>query len=220
MSTIDFSQLSEADKALLIEQLENEKKVKREKRESDKKDYEEIKEGVVTDTFAFLKEVSDDLTASKDEVFKAFDGLLSIKKSILNLSDADMEKQQTHTFSNSKGITITIGNNVVDGYDPELLTAGVAKVNNWLDSKTTDENQVFVGMIRDLLRPNKQNVLKASRVLELGKRAKEIGDVELIEAVELLMESYKPVKTSTFVKASFKNEKGKQQWLALSMSMA
>lgn len=212
--------MTEAQINEVIAAAEKKKKELREKRESEKGAYDDLKEEVVSENFAFLKLISEGLTESKDRVFDNFKDLLDLKKSILGLTDADMERQQTHTFSTKSGLRIIIGHNVIDGYDEELATAGVAKVNQWLDSQTTEENRVFVSIIRDLLRPNKDGVLKASRVIELGKRAKEIGDVQLIDAVGLLIESYQPKKTSTFVKASFKDSKGQTQWLALSMSQA
>ena len=64
---------------------------------------------------------------------------------------------------------------------------GIDKVNDWLGKLAKDdESAILVGFIRDLLKPNKDGVLKANRVLELSKKADEIGDKELIEAVKII----------------------------------
>jgi len=75
-----------------------------------------------------------------------------------------------------------------------------------------------VGMVRDLLKPNKEGVLKANRVLDLTRKADELGDPELIEAVKIIRDSHRPDRTSTYVKAMYKDEKGERQYLGLSMS--
>lgn len=218
---IDFNALSEEDKQALMQQLEVDKRRKAEERKAAKLTYDELKNDVVDTVFDYLGGISKGLTEAKQHVFNDFKTLLEMKQELYEISNEAMEKQQSHTFSsqdNSKGVTI--GYNVVDGWDGELVTAGVDRVNRWLDSKTNEENRLFVGLVRDLLKPNKDGMLKASRVLELGKKAREIGDTALVEAVDLLQDAYKPVKTSTFVKAYFKNEKGETLWMALSMSQA
>lgn len=204
----------------VIAAAEMKKKELKEKREEDKKAFNELKETTVTEMFDFLQDVSFDICSAKRRVFDNFADLLNMKQQVYGLNDEDFEKQQSHTFTNEAGVSIKIGHNVIDGYDDDLLNAGTMGVNKWLDSKTTPESAVFVSMIRDLLRPNKEGVLKASRVLELQNKAREIGDSMLIKSVEMMVEAYRPVKTSSYVKASFKDKKGQIQWLALSMSQA
>ena len=218
---IDFNTLSEEDKKNLMTQVEADRKRKAEERKAAKETYNGLKNDVVDTVFDYLGGISKGLTEAKQHVFNDFKTLLEMKQELYEISDEAMDKQQSHTFSNEENTkSITIGYNVVDGWDGELVTAGVDRVNKWLDSKTNEENRLFVGMVRDLLKPNKDGMIKASRVLELGKKAREIGDSVLIEGVDMLQDAYKPVKTSTFVKASFKTDKGETAWMALSMSQA
>lgn len=204
----------------IIAKAEQKKKEMAQQRAADKQAYNDLKEETVTHVFHFLSGISETIGKAKERVFENFKDLLDMKMSVFELSDEDMLKQQSHTFTNEAGQSVKIGHNVVDGYDEELLNAGTQGVIRWLESKVTPENKVFIGMIRDLLRPNKEGVLKASRVLELANKAREIGDTALIKSVEMMVEAYKPVKTSSYVKASYKNEKGETVWLALSMSQA
>jgi hypothetical protein len=75
-------------------------------------------------------------------------------------------------------------------------------------------------MIRDLLRPDRNGMLKASRVVELYSRAVKINDEELIKHVQTIQEAYVPKKTTTFIKAKYKDDDGRDIWLNLSMSSA
>lgn len=218
---IDFNSLSEDEKRQIKEQLDADAKKKADERKAAKIIYDEMRHDIVSDTFTYLQSVSKNLTEAKKNVFDSFQTLLELKKEVYGIADDAFELQQTHTFSNNDNtMSIIIGHNVIDAWDMELVNAGVSAVNNWLSEKTNEDNKPFVKIIRDLLRPNKDGVLKASRVLELGKNAKEIGDKHLIDAVDMIQEAYKPQKTSTFVKALFKDDKGNSQWLALSMSQA
>jgi len=107
---------------------------------------------------------------------------------------------------------------VVDGWDTDLANAGISGVNDWLAKRITEESKPFIDIIRDLLKPNKDGLLKAPRVLELHNQAEKIGDRELIEKVSMIKEAYRPAKTTTFVKAKFKDADGNNKWLSLSMS--
>jgi len=115
-------------------------------------------------------------------------------------------------------MSIIIGHNVIDRWD-ETVSAGVEFVNKWLNSLAKDdESAVLVDMIRDLMKPDKEGQLKANRVLELAKKADEIGNADLKEGVRIIRDAYRPAKTSTFLKAKYKDELGRDQWLPLSMS--
>lgn len=218
---ININDLSAEEKAALAAQLEEDKQRAAACLKAQRQCYDELKDEVIAKEFHNLQLLSSDIGDSKQAIFKSFETLLKMKQELYNITDEQMELQQSHTFTSTDGRrSIMIGHNVVDGWDQEMVTAGVGKVNDWLASKATKDTEMFISIIRDLLRPNKDGVLKASRVLELGKKAREHGDGALIAAVDMLQDAYKPIKTSAFVKASFKNDKGENQWLALSMSQA
>jgi hypothetical protein len=218
---MDINNLTKEELAALEAQLAARKHAEREKETQEREALKELTYEFVDAFFPKLVEVAKNLTLSKGEVFDGAHNVLSLKKSVYGMSDEAWEKQQTHTLSSRKcDKTIIVGYNVVDGWDKDLAAVGVDGVNKWLSGKLNENNKELVEMIRDLLRPNKDGLLKANRVLELYNRAVKIGDEALINHVRSIQEAYIPQKTTTFVKAKYKDEDGRDIWLNLSMSNA
>ncbi|MDR2806277.1 MAG: DUF3164 family protein [Dysgonamonadaceae bacterium] len=218
---MDIKDLTKEELTALEAQLEARKKGEKEKEIRERETLKQLQHEFVETFFPKLIEVAKNLTLSKGEVFDGVRNVLALKKTVYNMSDEAWEKQQTHTFSTQKcDRTIIVGYNVVDGWNRDLAASGVEGVNQWLSGKLNESNAELVEMIRDLLRPNKEGLLKANRVLELYNRAVKIGDEELISHVREIQEAYVPQKTSTFVKAKYKDEDGRDIWLNLSMSNA
>lgn len=211
---VDLSDLTPEQKQQLAQQLAAEEKVKEEKRKSEKQTYAHLRDVTVEKVFAKLQAVSIQLEKSKQEYYDEFNALLELKGSLFNLKDG----QKSHDWSNADGtVTITTGFNSIDFWD-DTKSVGLVKVNNWLDGMVTEENKSFVKIIRELLKPNQKGDLKASRVIDLVNVADEIGDPALIEAVKILMESHKSVKSGTYIKASYTDENGEKRSLPLSFS--
>ena len=82
---------------------------------------------------------------------------------------------------------------MTDAWDETQAQAGVEKVNNWLEKEMDDNKKHLIGIIRGLLKPNKDGVLNSKRVMSLSCEVKKIGDAELIEAVEQIVEDRKSV---------------------------
>jgi len=219
MERIDINQLTPEQREELIAMIEAEKVAKREKERKEREAYEQLKDAQVRATFRELQQISSNLELAKRKVFEDFETILKMKKEVFGISDDRMLSQESHTFSTTDGaISIIVGHNVVDSWD-ETVSIGIDRVNQWLTKLAKDEESaVLVGLIRDLLKPNKDGMLKANRILDLSKKADELGDRELIEAVEIIRAAYRPSRTSTYVKARYVDEQGKKQWLALSMS--
>lgn len=219
METIDIAKLSSEQKQQLMAQLEAEERQKRERQKREREIYEQLKDSQVRATFKELQQISSHLERAKQKVFEDFDAILKMKKELFELTDDRMLSQESHTFTTSDGeVSIIIGHNVIDSWD-ETVSIGIERVNSWLKKLAKDEESaVLVGLIRDLLKPNKDGVLKANRILDLSKKASELGDQELIDAVELIRDAYRPTRTSTYVKARYMDANGQKQWLALSMS--
>ena len=219
MSEIDIKNLSDEQRQELLAQLKKEQEAKQEKKKADRKDYEELKGMAIQESFALLGGASGHLLDVKKAVFDLFDDVLGLKKTIYELSDEQMAKQESHTFTSEDGkVSIIIGSNTVDRWD-ETVDVGVERVKQYLktlavDKKTGD----LVDMITQLLKPNKDGVLKSNRVLDLSKKADEIGDPKLIDAVKIIKDAYRPSKTSTYIKCKFKDKSGKDQYLPLSFS--
>lgn len=221
MSQINIENLTAEQKAELKQQLEAEEKNAKEKKLRERKTYEQIRDAQVRTTFKKLNNISSELEKSKNMVFDDFKAILDMKRELYEMTEDKMLSQESHTFTTSDGtISIIVGHNVVDGWD-ETVSIGVEKVNQWLTMLARDdESAMLVGLIRDLMKPNKDGALKANRILDLKNKAKEVGNKQLLEAVELIEAAYRPTKTSTYVKAKYKDERGQWQWLALSMSAA
>lgn len=218
---MDLSQLTPEQKQELLKQLAAEKQAEKLQKQAEKDAYKALQSEYVDTFFPRLENAQLMLAEIKKTLFDTMKDVLSLKQKVYELSDLEMERQQSHSISNADfSKTIILGSNIVDDWDQEMASAGVARVNDWLTKKMTDTNIDLVGIIRELLRPNKDGVLKANRVLELRNQAEKIGDTELISAVSIIQESYRPKKTTTYVKAKYRNQNGQDVWLSLSMSNA
>jgi wobble nucleotide-excising tRNase len=218
---MDIKDLTETEKAVLLRQLASELRAKKEKKQGDKETLNMLTHEFVEKYFPILEATGKRMSEVKGHIFDDSKTILELKKEAYELSDDAMLRQQSHSLSTENcDKTIIIGHNTIDGWDESLAASGIDKVNKWLASKMTDENKDVIDMVRDLLKPNKEGLLKANRVIELSNRASKIGDPILIEAVGELQKAYQPRKTTTYVKAKFRNEDGQDVWLNLSMSNA
>ena len=216
---IDIKLLTPEQREELLNQLRSDIDAQALRKKRDRETYEELKSMAIKDSFDLLATASKLLIETKDSVFENFSDILTLKKQVFGLTDEQMERQESHSFSTQDGkITIILGANTVDKWD-ETVDVGVLMVKDYLKTLAKDEaSGHLVGMITVLLKPNKDGVLKANRVLDLAKKASEIGDAKLIEAVELIRNAYRPTKTSTYIKVRFKNDKNEDVYLPLSIS--
>jgi len=216
MDAIDYNKLTPDQKRALREQMDAEERATADATRKMREDYETLKDEQVKVSFKRLQNISMALEEEKVDIFNQFGSLLAMKKELNNLTDEQMELQQSHTFSSSKNdISLIIGSNVIDGWTDDV-NIGIQGINDWIDTKITDPDDRAI--IRTLLKPDKNGVLKASRVIELSNEAHKRGDKQLIKHVDFVQSQYRPVKTSTYVKAKYKDANGVWQWLALTMS--
>jgi len=212
--SVDFKTLSAEEKEQLKQQLLAEDKAKAETRKNEVMAYHALKYITVDTVFQKLTRLSSQMQLDKSDLLSEFKSLLETKNELYGVK----EDQLSHNWtSEDNERTIITGYNVVDSWD-ETVSVGITKVNAWIESKLNDHNQEYIGIIRDLLKPNKEGVLKASRVLDLQNHAEKSGDEALIDAVKIIREAHRPVKTGTYIKAKYKDEDGNWQWLGLSMS--
>lgn len=216
MENLDYSKLTPEQKQALRQQMLDEERAEREKANKIKSDYEALKDEQINVSFNYLKKLNINLEEIKVDIFNQFGSLLAMKKELYSLTDEQMELQQSHTFTNKANtVSIIIGSNVIDGWTDDV-NIGIQGVNSWIDSKITDPDDRSI--IKTLLKPDKNGILKANRVLELSNEANKRGDQELIKHVNFIQSQYRPQKTSTYVKAKYKDANECWQWLALSMS--
>ncbi len=216
---MDLKNLTPEERFALKQQLDADERAEKEKRKKEVSTYEQLKDAQVRASFWQLQHISSELEAAKDKVFEQFKAILDMKKDLFCLTEEQMLTQGSHTFTTLDGnSSVIIGHNVVDGWS-ETVSVGIGKVNEWLAGMAkNEESAMLVGIVRDLLKPNADGVLKANRILDLSKKAAELGDVKLIEAVDLIRDAYRPKRTGTYIKAKFKNEHGESVFLPLSMS--
>lgn len=211
--TIDISQLTAEQKRELFEAMKEEEKAKEKRKQEEREKYKNIVAEIVEKNFKNLKEVSEMLSEIKKAVFEDFETALQMKADLYGIK----EKQQSHTFTTVNGMSITIGHRVTDSFDDTVHT-GIEKVKGYIAKVTAGEKAELEELINLLLKKDKNGNLKASRVLELERIASKVDDEELKDGVQIIKEAYKPLKSSTFIEAFYKDKEGKKVYIPLAMS--
>lgn len=214
---IDIKNLSPEDKKLLLQQLEEEQKTAQREITEKRNKYKENVERDVTELFPLLKSASETLAKVKQAVYNRLQKLV-IEKAIVFEREED---QYSHSFSNKEGnITIIIGYNMIDGWD-DTANTGMAKVNDYLKSLGKNkEARILVDSITKLLSKDSKGNLKASRVLQLKQIADKTENKEFIDAIQIIQDAYRPVRSKEYVRCLYKNEMGEQVILPLSITDA
>jgi hypothetical protein len=212
---MNIENLTQEELVELSAKLEARKKEYEKKIQEDRETYKKLVSETVLNLWSELEAVSGRMMVAKGLVFESFEDALKLKKDAYGIKD----NQQSYTFSTEDGKrSITIGHRIVDRYD-ETVTAGISKVKEYVKSLAKDEaSAALVDTILNLLKPNKDGVLKASRVLELEKLANRVNNAEFTDGLRIIKEAYKPTKTCQFVTVKYKDEKGAEHTLPLSMS--
>lgn len=161
-----------------------------------------------------LKMLSENISKVKLFAFESLKTLLDLKCKAYDVKDT----QQSHTFSDNKGNTISYGFRIIDGWD-DTVTAGIDKVREFISSLAKDEaTGKLVHAVNQLLKKDAKGNLKASRVLELTKLAEEFNDPNFTDAVNIIRQSYKPQRSAFFIDASYTDAQGKKVNIPLSIS--
>lgn len=212
---MDLSKLSTEDKAKLLSQLENEKKAEELKVKEDRETYKKLKDEVIRNTFDGLKAISEAMLIVKEKTFDNFKEVIDLKNNLFNVKS----DRQSDTFTSEDGsISIKIGNRLYEGWADEV-EIGVQKVKDYLKTLAKDtESGILVETVMKLISKDRKGNLKASRVLELEQMAIKSGSSELIEAINMIKEAYRPVPSVQFIEVKYKSDDGKEISLPLSMS--
>ncbi|MEC5393956.1 DUF3164 family protein [Bergeyella sp. RCAD1439] len=199
---------------LPAEELQAELDRRNQEKAEDRKAYKELVNNELTQIIEPLKVVEMHLSESKLYVFESLNTLLDLKSKVYGVKDT----QQSHTFTDDKGNTITYGFRIIDGWD-DTVTAGIEKVREFLQSLAKDEDSSkLVQGINRLLKKDAKGNLKASRVIELTKWAEEINNPTFTDAVNIIRQSYKPQRSAFFIDASYTDAQGKKVNIPLSIS--
>lgn len=215
MQKIDLNSLSADDRKALMEELAAEQKKAEELVKTKREDYKKLVDEMVRESFDPLVTLSQTIKDAKDLVFSNFETVIALKAELYGVKDS----QQSHTFTSEDGtISIKMGNRVVENFD-DTLSAGIEKVRNYLSTLAKDtESAALVETIMDLLKKDAKGNLKASRVLELEKLAGRVQNEEFSDGIRIIRESYRPLKSCHFIEVRFKDDKGREQTLPLSIS--
>ncbi|MDX9703903.1 MAG: DUF3164 family protein [Candidatus Auribacterota bacterium] len=214
MQEIDVNKLSPEQQEALLSQLQERQKEEKRRQREEREEYRKTVDETIPELFIRLNYASEVLANIKKLVFDDTAHLIDLKNSIYGVKDS----QQSHTFTTTNGFSITIGYRVIDGWD-DTVSAGVELVKNYLATLAKDENSSkLVETIMSLLKKDAKGNLKANRVIELQKLAATTDNDDFQKGMNIIMEAYKPKRSATFVEASWRDDKGKDHSLPLSIS--
>lgn len=212
---MDITKLTAEQRAELKAQLEAEERAEKQKRQDDIDAYKQSVDEFVRTTFERMKRVSDMMRSEKDSVFTAAETLISLKDELYNTKT----DRHSNSFTSADGmVSITLGKRTNDGWD-DTVNVGVQKVTDFFKSMARDEEMAaLTEMVMSLLARDKKGNLKASRVLQLREVARKSGYSDLMEAVDIIQQAYKPVESVEFISVQYKDENGVKQTLPLSLA--
>jgi len=219
MTTIDIKALSpEQIKELLNqaspEDLKNTLQEKEKNKEEDRKAYKDLVNTAVPSLVGTLLGLSQDLSILKVTIFEGLKTLLDLKQDAYQVKQG----QQSHSFTDDQGNGISYGFRVIDGWD-DTVNAGIDKIKEVVESMAKDENSAkLVSVINKLLKKDAKGNLKSSRVLELRQLAVELNDEKFNDAVKIIQDSFKPVRSAFFIEAYTTNPQGKKVYIPLSIT--
>lgn len=210
---IKLEQLTAEEKKRLFEQMEDEKRREEEAKQEKREEYKKLVSEITLKAFRKLSEASNNLREVKRQVFEDYKTILELKDELYGIR----ENQQSHTFT-SEDVSVTLGRRIVDNYD-DTVHAGIEKVKKYISELTDGQGKEIEKILELLLRKDKNGNLKASRVLELDKIAKEVDNIDLTDGVRIIKEAYKPEKTAYFLEASYRDkETGVKKMVPLSIT--
>lgn len=185
------------------------------KKDEDRNTLKEMTDKAVREAFQVLSVMSHNLSVVKGTVFQDFKSLIELKKSVYNVKD----EQQSHTFTSKDGqYRIKLGYRVYDRWD-DTLDAGIAKVREYLDALATDAATAeLVNIVNTILKKDSKGMLKANRVLDLVKLAKDSNSPLFKDGVAIIQAAYAPEKSSYFIECEFKDDKNAWRSVPLSVS--
>ena len=187
---------------------EKQEKAERERKAKDDRDaYRSLAATTVDEVFPKLQELSPALADAKRSTYEAFAGVIDTKTEVIGLVAPG---QRSHSFLGKNGDKrIIVGHYQRDGWD-DTVEAGICKVKEYISSLAGDEKtRELVDIILDLLSKDRAGNLKADKVLQLEKYTERIDNDTFSEGVAIIKEAYRPERTKDFIRAQYKDDKGK-----------
>ncbi|MBQ3616710.1 MAG: DUF3164 family protein [Bacteroidales bacterium] len=193
-------------------------KAAKKQRKENLETYTKMVDEQVSITIPELQSLAEQLSLVKSAIFENFQSLLDMKKDVLKMTS---NGQRSHTFTSSDGkMRIELGVYQLDNYR-DTVNDGIAMVKEYITSLAeSNETRALVDMVLKLLSKDQKGNLKASRVLQLRQIAEEVNNERFIEGVEIIMNSYAPTPSKTFIRAFVKDDKGEWKGIPLSITDA
>lgn len=193
-------------------------KAAKKQRKENLETYTKMVDEQVSITIPELQSLAEQLSLVKSAIFENFQSLLDMKKDVLKMTS---NGQRSHTFTSSDGkMRIELGVYQLDNYR-DTVNDGIAMVKEYITSLAeSDETKSLVDMVLKLLSKDQKGNLKASRVLQLRQIAEEVNNERFTEGVEIIMNSYAPTPSKTFIRAFVKDDKGEWKGIPLSITDA
>jgi hypothetical protein len=211
---MDISKFSEQEIAELQAQLDARRDSERRKREEDIETYRSMIEQFCDTTFSRLNALSGNMREAKDRTFADAEALIRMKESLYNVK----VDRHSNTFTSKDGISITVGCRTNEGWD-DTVDAGIEKVKEFLSSLAKDEDSAkLYDIVMRLLAKDRKGNLKAQAMLQLEQYAAKFNDPIFSEGVKIIRDSYRPVETCQFISVKYKDSKGRQHSLPLSLA--
>ena len=204
-----------AEQRKQLEELKQLEKQERQREKEERQALKDVTDDTVKEAFLVLSGLSEVITHSKKQVYAMFADIIELKKQVYKTSD----EQYSHTFTTKDSkFRIIIGYNVVDNFD-DSHTAGVDGVNKYLSKLGTDDNSKWLlKQLKKYLARNAKGELNAKKVMEMMQAANEKGDQELIDAVQIIVNAYDPIKTKMYIIAKYRDDK-QNEWKTLPLGI-
>lgn len=215
MENIKLNELSAEQRAQLIEQLKEQNRAEEERQKREREAYKDLAAECVDACFGKIREISEGLARSKQEIVEAFQAAIDVKDNVYGVK----EGRQSHTFINKECTRrIKIGYNVLDVYDDTAAT-GEAIVKEYLQgvAKASQDAKVAADMCLELLSRDSKGNLKPQSIMRLRKHAVESGNARFLEGVEIIMAAHSVTFSKQYIKAEEKDASG--QWRAIPLGM-
>ena len=199
MSEINLSDLSPEARKKLAQQLKEQNKLEKEKRESNIAAFKKLSEEFVSQNIDPLVH-HHEITGALIE--KLWSGYKSIKELKADVYGTKINEQDSHTSTLEDGsASITIGWNVSIGFDG-TESAGVEKIKEFISSLSTDDenNKKLSAAVNTFLKPNaKTGMLNPAKIIELSKLKSEFNDERFNDGLDIIFNAQQRRQNSMYV---------------------
>ncbi|WP_017258429.1 DUF3164 family protein [Pedobacter arcticus] len=213
-----ITDLTPEQKAELKNELANEEKAEKAKREADKVALREMIDTMVTNKTPELVDFGAMQNKVVDSVFKDFESIISLKNELYGIK----EGQASHTFSARDGnSSITMGYNETIGFDG-TEGAGVAKIKEVIANLSSDDDNrgVLADLLNTFMKPDKKGNLNPTRVAELNSKKEKVNNPLFTEGVDIIIDAQFKTRTSMYIRGwqRITGENGKEVKLTFSIT--